>query len=206
MSEPTRQTPPPQPMPAEPRTYSHSAVVRVCVWAFLAMVLAGMGLIVLGWATQGGVTEALPPDLAAKRPAWGETTLGTGAMAALLFLLGILALWLGLMAVGFSRRVRVDERGISRLGLFGSRRIDWADVTELTIGGSPGFAERVMGTKLFVEGRDGTLVTFTNRLNGVGELVEIIEARTHLAFGTPEGEAILPIADEEPDQKGSDKP
>jgi hypothetical protein len=197
MSQAVETSPPPSPSP--PRTYGHSKVVRAFIAAFLLLVLIGMGLIGLAWAAAGRLTEALPPDLTANRSTWSQSTLQPGTMAAVLFLLGILALWLVLLSVSVNRRIRVDERGIERLGILGARRIHWAQVKELTLGGTATFAEGPLGTKLFVEGRDGRLIAFTNRLRGAGELIEIIEARTGLSFASPEDEVILPI-DRDPEE------
>ncbi len=185
-------------LPQLPRTYSHSLVMRIAALVFLLLVLAAMGMIAYNWITQERVVEALPPDLSADRPDWSETTLGVGAMGAILFLLAILALYLVLLSVSFNRRIRVDVDGIARLSLFGTRRINWTDVKELTLGGNTPFAEGAMGTKLFIEAADRTLITFTNRLRHVGELVDIIEAKTHSSFGATKDETIEPLPPDPP--------
>ena len=58
-----------------------------------------------------------------------------------------------------------------------------------------------------VEGRDGTLISFTSRLQGAGELVERIEARTNLTFEPGKGTQLIQMAsDEETEPEKPDQP
>jgi hypothetical protein len=176
---------------ATARLYAQNRVVRIA-WPIAAAVLLATTAAVPLLAAAGAWREA------ADAPFLPLTTL----------LLAVATLWLLLVSLSVNRRIRVDQHGIQRVGLFGACRIDWPEVTELTLGGTATFAEGALGTKLFVEGRNGRLVTFTSRLGGVGELVEIIEARTGLAFASPQDEAILPISHDpkETDRPADDRP
>jgi hypothetical protein len=170
---------------AGPRTYAQSLVIRLCLpILFLAMLTATVGAIVL--AVVGG------------DPAYADQHYVP--MAAMLF--AVLSLWLLLVSLSVNRRIRLDERGITQLGLLGRRYIGWGDVKELCLGGNRTFAEGGLGTKLFIEGRDGTLISFTSRLHRAVELVERVEARTGLTFEPAEGTQLIHMSSDADDRPG----
>jgi hypothetical protein len=165
------------------RTYAQSRMIRVCLPVLFVLMLAAT------------VFAALLPSAGLLADA---SDLPYVPMFA--FVSGVVTLWSLLVSLSVNRRVRLDAGGITLLGLFGRRHIAWDDVKELSLGGTHLFAEKGLGTKLFVEAHDRTLISFTSRLRGVGELVELVEARTGLSF-TPTRDQTLELVAPEKDEQ-----
>jgi hypothetical protein len=70
-----------------------------------------------------------------------------------------------LLALELRGCLRVDERGVEKVGAFGSRRLEWGDVARVTF--------NPVSNWFFLTGPDGRTIYFAEGLDGIASFAEI---------------------------------
>jgi hypothetical protein len=91
-------------------------------------------------------------------------TAGTGLALAIPVTLAAFAASAYFFAAEFRKRVRVDDAGLERIGVFTRRRLAWSDVTKI--------AYNPWSHWFFVVGKDGTRIWVYESFEGVADFAE----------------------------------